>query len=95
MEIGVYYRDYRSLCGISYLNIVEFLDNQKHEMQLSLEPVGQVTCEVRKHFVRYFYILLDPPTCEVGAIDSLRSVYSVCLFGDLILGFIYLPKFLF
>jgi len=46
MEIGVYYRDYRQLCGISYLNIVEFLDNQKHELQLNLEPVGTVTCEV-------------------------------------------------
>lgn len=48
LEIGVYYRDYRSLCGITFLKLVDFLDNQRHELKLSLEPVGTLRCEVRK-----------------------------------------------
>ena len=46
LEIGVYYRDYRSLCGITSLKLVEFLDNQRHELCLSLEPIGVLRCEV-------------------------------------------------
>ncbi|XP_066928979.1 serine/threonine-protein kinase N2-like [Clytia hemisphaerica] len=46
LEIGVYYRDYRSLCGITFLKLVDFLDNQRHELKLSLEPVGTLRCEV-------------------------------------------------
>lgn len=46
LEIGVYYRDYRSLCGITFLKLVDFLDNQRHELKLNLEPVGILRCEV-------------------------------------------------
>nr|XP_047133739.1 serine/threonine-protein kinase N2-like isoform X2 [Hydra vulgaris] len=46
LEIGIYYRDYRSLCGITFLKLVEFLDNQRHELCLSLEPIGTLRCVV-------------------------------------------------
>lgn len=46
VEIGVYYRDYRSLCGITFLKLVDFLDNQRHELMLSLEPIGTLRCEI-------------------------------------------------
>lgn len=55
LEIGVYYRDFRSLCGITFLKLVDFLDNQRHELKLSLEPVGTLRCEVNKYFLLQFF----------------------------------------
>uniref|UniRef100_A0A665VEN9 protein kinase C n=1 Tax=Echeneis naucrates TaxID=173247 RepID=A0A665VEN9_ECHNA len=46
MEIAVYWRDYRSLCALKYLKLEEFLDNQKHRVQLELEPHGLLLAEV-------------------------------------------------
>uniref|UniRef100_A0A8C2FWF1 protein kinase C n=1 Tax=Cyprinus carpio TaxID=7962 RepID=A0A8C2FWF1_CYPCA len=40
MEIAVYWRDYRSLCALKFLKLEDFLDNQKHRVQLELEPQG-------------------------------------------------------
>uniref|UniRef100_A0A671YCM5 protein kinase C n=1 Tax=Sparus aurata TaxID=8175 RepID=A0A671YCM5_SPAAU len=46
MEIAVYWRDYRSLCALKYLKLEEFLDNQRHRIQLELEPQGLLLAEV-------------------------------------------------
>nr|XP_019939404.1 PREDICTED: serine/threonine-protein kinase N1-like [Paralichthys olivaceus] len=46
MEIAVYWKDYRSLCALKYLKLEEFLDNQKHRVQLELEPHGLLLAEV-------------------------------------------------
>ncbi|XP_037395321.1 serine/threonine-protein kinase N1b isoform X1 [Pygocentrus nattereri] len=46
MEIAVYWRDYRSLCGLKYLKLEDFLDNQRHRIQLELEPQGLLLAEV-------------------------------------------------
>ncbi|KAM4635518.1 serine/threonine-protein kinase N2-like [Polymixia lowei] len=46
MEIAVYWRDYRSLCALKYLKLEEFLDNQRHQVQLDLEPQGLLLAEV-------------------------------------------------
>lgn len=46
MEIAVYWRDYRSLCALKYLKLEEFLDNQRHQVQLELEPQGLLLAEV-------------------------------------------------
>ncbi|XP_065068062.1 serine/threonine-protein kinase N2-like isoform X1 [Rhopilema esculentum] len=45
LEIGVYYKDYRSLCGIVFLKLEEFLDNQRHEVCVPLEPTGMLRAE--------------------------------------------------
>ena len=53
MEIAVYWKDYRSLCALKYLKLEEFLDNQKHRVQLELEPQGLLLAEVLlAHFKR-------------------------------------------
>uniref|UniRef100_A0A8C6WKU1 protein kinase C n=1 Tax=Neogobius melanostomus TaxID=47308 RepID=A0A8C6WKU1_9GOBI len=55
MEITVYWKDYRSLCALKYLKLEEFLDNQKHTVQLELEPQGLLLAEVHtdcKAFLR-------------------------------------------
>ncbi|XP_051571784.1 serine/threonine-protein kinase N1b isoform X2 [Myxocyprinus asiaticus] len=46
MEIAVYWKDYRSLCALKYLKLEEFLDNQRHRIQLELEPQGLLLAEV-------------------------------------------------
>nr|XP_020478801.1 serine/threonine-protein kinase N1-like isoform X2 [Monopterus albus] len=46
MEIAVYWRDYRSLCALKYLKLEEFLDNQRHRVQMELEPQGLLLAEV-------------------------------------------------
>ncbi|XP_053711674.1 serine/threonine-protein kinase N1-like isoform X6 [Synchiropus splendidus] len=46
MEIAVYWKDFRSLCALKYLKLEEFLDNQKHRVQLELEPQGLMLAEV-------------------------------------------------
>uniref|UniRef100_A0AAX7U0H0 protein kinase C n=1 Tax=Astatotilapia calliptera TaxID=8154 RepID=A0AAX7U0H0_ASTCA len=46
MEIAVYWRDYRSLCALKYLKLEDFLDNQRHQVQLELEPQGLLLAEV-------------------------------------------------
>ncbi|XP_059495852.1 serine/threonine-protein kinase N2 isoform X1 [Stegostoma tigrinum] len=46
LEISVYWRDWRSLCALKYLKLEDFLDNQRHEIQLDLEPQGVLLTEV-------------------------------------------------
>lgn len=47
LEIAVYWRDWRSLCGVKFLRLEDFLDNQRHSMCLYLEPQGTLFTEVR------------------------------------------------
>ncbi|XP_046699951.1 serine/threonine-protein kinase N1b isoform X1 [Silurus meridionalis] len=47
MEIAVYWRDYRSLCGLKYLKLEDFLDNERHRIHLELEPQGLLLAEVK------------------------------------------------
>ncbi|XP_044309565.1 serine/threonine-protein kinase N1 isoform X1 [Varanus komodoensis] len=46
LEISVYWRDFRSLCALKYLKLEDFLDNQRHEIHLELEPQGTLLAEV-------------------------------------------------
>lgn len=67
MEIAVYWRDYRSLCALKYLKLEDFLDNQRHQVQLELEPQGLLVAEVR-----------HKPTTNA---DSRRTIQQVPLHG--------------
>ncbi|KAJ8276966.1 hypothetical protein GJAV_G00069890, partial [Gymnothorax javanicus] len=46
LEIAVYWRDWRSLCAVKFLQLEDFLDNQRHGMCLYLEPQGTLFAEV-------------------------------------------------
>ncbi|XP_076846518.1 serine/threonine-protein kinase N2 [Brachyhypopomus gauderio] len=46
LEIGVYWRDWRSLCAVKFLRLEDFLDNERHGMCLYLEPQGTLFAEV-------------------------------------------------
>ncbi|XP_066250537.1 serine/threonine-protein kinase N isoform X3 [Euwallacea similis] len=47
LEIGVYWRDWRSLCGVLFLKLEEFIDNDRDGMVLHLEPQGLLFAEVK------------------------------------------------
>ncbi|CAH0546529.1 unnamed protein product [Brassicogethes aeneus] len=47
LEIGVYWRDYRSLCGVKFLKLEEFIDDERHGMVLHLEPQGLLFAEIK------------------------------------------------
>uniref|UniRef100_A0AAZ3RR11 protein kinase C n=1 Tax=Oncorhynchus tshawytscha TaxID=74940 RepID=A0AAZ3RR11_ONCTS len=67
MEIAVYWRDYRSLCALKYLKLEDFLDNQKHRVQLELEPQGLLLAEV---------IFFNPVIERVPRLQRQKKVFS-------------------
>ncbi|KAM8828544.1 serine/threonine-protein kinase N2 isoform 2-T2 [Spinachia spinachia] len=46
LEIAVYRRDWRALCGVKFLRLEDFLDNHRHGMCVQLEPQGILFIEV-------------------------------------------------
>ncbi|XP_029024483.1 serine/threonine-protein kinase N2 [Betta splendens] len=46
LEVAVYWRDWRTLCGVKFLRLEDFLDNQHHGLCLQLEPQGILFIEV-------------------------------------------------
>lgn len=46
LEIGIYWRDWRSLCAVKFLRLEEFIDDVRHGMALQLEPQGLLFAEV-------------------------------------------------
>ncbi|KAL1005964.1 hypothetical protein UPYG_G00066230 [Umbra pygmaea] len=67
MEIAVYWKDYRSLCALKYLKLEDFLDNQKHRVQLELEPQGLLLAEV---------IFFNPIIERVPRLQRQKKVFS-------------------
>ncbi|XP_050300836.1 serine/threonine-protein kinase N isoform X2 [Anthonomus grandis grandis] len=47
LEIGVYWKDWRSLCGVIFLKLEEFIDNDRDGMVLHLEPQGLIFAEIK------------------------------------------------
>ncbi|XP_030766240.1 serine/threonine-protein kinase N isoform X2 [Sitophilus oryzae] len=47
LEIGVYWKDWRSLCGVIFLRLEEFIDNDRDGMVLHLEPQGLLFAEIK------------------------------------------------
>lgn len=47
LEIGIYWRDWRSLCAVKFLRLEEFIDDIRHGMALQLEPTGLLFAEIK------------------------------------------------
>lgn len=47
LEIGIYWRDWRSLCAVKFLKLEEFIDDVRHGMALQLEPQGLLFAEIK------------------------------------------------
>lgn len=47
LELAVFWRDQRGLCALKFLKLEDFLDNERHEVQLDMEPQGCLVAEVR------------------------------------------------
>lgn len=71
MEIAVYWRDYRSLCALKFLKLEDFLDNQKHRVQLELEPQGLLLAEVHTHVHSKICFIPPPKRFCLSALFSL------------------------
>ena len=79
MEIAVYWKDYRSLCALKYLKLEDFLDNQKHRIQLELEPQGLLLAAVHTHTHTYTYTHTHtPPHTHTHTPKSPKTQLHVC-----------------
>ena len=47
LELAVFWRDQRGLCALKFLKLEDFLDNERHEVQLDMEPQGCLLAEVQ------------------------------------------------
>lgn len=47
LEIGIYWKDWRSLCAVKFLRLEEFIDDVRHGMVLQLEPQGLLFAEIK------------------------------------------------
>ncbi|XP_016838229.1 serine/threonine-protein kinase N isoform X7 [Nasonia vitripennis] len=47
LEIGIYWKDWRSLCAVKFLRLEEFIDDVRHGMALQLEPQGLLFAEIK------------------------------------------------
>ena len=43
----MFWRDQRGLCALKFLKLEDFLDNERHEVQLDMEPQGCLVAEVQ------------------------------------------------
>lgn len=50
LELAVFWRDQRGLCALKFLKLEDFLDNERHEVQLDMEPQGCLVAEVPPGF---------------------------------------------
>ncbi|XP_050781153.1 serine/threonine-protein kinase N1 isoform X2 [Gopherus flavomarginatus] len=67
LEISVYWRDYRSLCALKHLKLEDFLDNQRHEIHLDLEPQGTLLAEVT---------FFDPVIERIPKLQRQKKIFS-------------------
>ncbi|EHB03714.1 Serine/threonine-protein kinase N1 [Heterocephalus glaber] len=49
LELAVFWRDQRGLCALKFLKLEDFLDNERHEVQLDMELQGCLLAEVTFH----------------------------------------------
>lgn len=63
LEIGIYWRDWRSLCAIKFLRLEEFIDDIRHGMALQLEPQGLLFAEVWSNCSLVTYTTLKHSLC--------------------------------
>ncbi|XP_065275341.1 serine/threonine-protein kinase N1 [Emys orbicularis] len=67
LEISVYWRDFRSLCALKHLKLEDFLDNQRHEIHLDLEPQGTLLAEVT---------FFDPVIERIPRLQRQKKIFS-------------------
>uniref|UniRef100_A0A674ID29 protein kinase C n=1 Tax=Terrapene triunguis TaxID=2587831 RepID=A0A674ID29_9SAUR len=67
LEISVYWRDFRSLCALKHLKLEDFLDNQRHEIHLDLEPQGTLLAEVT---------FFDPVIERIPKLQRQKKIFS-------------------
>ncbi|XP_060038279.1 serine/threonine-protein kinase N1 isoform X2 [Erinaceus europaeus] len=46
LELAVFWKDQRGLCALKFLKLEDFLDNERHDVRLDMEPQGCLLAEV-------------------------------------------------
>lgn len=67
LEIGVYWRDWRSLCAVKVLRLEEFIDDVRHGMALQLEPQGLLFAEIK---------FLNPMISQKPKLQRQRMIFN-------------------
>ncbi|XP_037827850.1 serine/threonine-protein kinase N isoform X9 [Lucilia sericata] len=67
LEIGVYWRDWRSLCAVKFLRLEEFIDDVRHGMALQLEPQGLLFAEIK---------FLNPMISQKPKLQRQRMIFN-------------------
>lgn len=57
LEINIFYKDYRSLCGLAFIPILQFLDGEEHKVNVKIFPEGKLECKIK---------FCEPPTGMVN-----------------------------
>lgn len=67
LEIGIFWRDWRSLCAVKFLRLEEFIDDVRHGMALQLEPQGLLFAEIK---------FLNPMISRKPKLQRQRMIYN-------------------
>lgn len=67
LEIGIYWRDWRSLCAVKFLRLEEFIDDIRHGMALQLEPQGLLFAEIK---------FLNPMISRKSKLQRQRMIFN-------------------
>lgn len=67
LEIGIFWRDWRSLCAVKFLRLEEFIDDIRHGMALQLEPQGLLFAEIK---------FLNPMISRKPKLQRQRMIYN-------------------
>ncbi|XP_055917818.1 serine/threonine-protein kinase N isoform X8 [Eupeodes corollae] len=67
LEIGVFWRDWRSLCAVKFLRLEEFIDDVRHGMALQLEPQGLLFAEIK---------FLNPMISQKPKLQRQRMIFN-------------------
>ncbi|KAK2159070.1 hypothetical protein LSH36_159g06031 [Paralvinella palmiformis] len=47
LEITIHWKDHRGMCGVKFLRLEDFLDDQRHGMAIHIEPQGILFAEIK------------------------------------------------
>ena len=83
LELAVFWRDQRGLCALKFLKLEDFLDNERHEVQLDMEPQGCLLAEVqldpRPEKMLFFFWLCWVFIAAQASLELQRRWVSKCI----------------
>uniref|UniRef100_A0AAQ4PW90 protein kinase C n=1 Tax=Gasterosteus aculeatus aculeatus TaxID=481459 RepID=A0AAQ4PW90_GASAC len=85
LEIAVYWRDWRALCGVKFLRLEDFLDNHRHGMCVQLEPQGILFIEVLTFYLFTAHFHSGQETCGKDFLRAAQMNMNFATWGRLVM----------